>query len=168
MNNTTKKQNITFLLLTVAIIFFSPWFYKFIFTAFGGKVHELSYVVVALSAILIGVLYVKLNAKLWLLLICLILLPAIAWELKSFISFEIACANNEVHIEPCDYMPEGEMYRDFASYYDFAYGNEYWNGLARLLKREIIWLITPFIYLFLSKTFSKKNHPHDIIDQKEY
>ena len=143
----------------------SPWLYKFLFTVIGGRIHELSYVVIAITALLIGVLYTKLNPKLWLLLICLILLPTVAWELKSFISFEIAHANNEVHIEPSDFMPEGEMYRDFDSYYEFAYGNEFWNGFNQLFKYQMIWLIMPFIYITIKKVLSKKSVNNDLIDQ---
>lgn len=160
-----KTQNIKFLLLTMVLIFMSPWIYKFIFTVVGWKINELSYIVIAFIAFLIGMLYTKLNAKLWLLLMCLILLPTLAWELKSFILFEIAYANNEVHIEPSDFMPEGEMYRDFNSYYDFAYGNESWNGFKHLLKYQIIWLIVPFLYFLAKKLLAKKNVDTNLIDQ---
>lgn len=74
-------------------------------------------------------------------------------------------ANNEVYIEPSDFMPEGEMYRDFDSYYEFAYGNEYWNGFKRLLKSQIIWLIVPFAYIIMKKTVFKKSARNDLIDQ---
>jgi len=165
INNTKKKQNLKFLLLTLALIFLSPWLYKLFFTVVGLNIHELSYVVVAISAILISLLCIKLNANRWLLFGCLLLLPPIAWELMSFISFEIDYSNNAVHIPPSDFLPEGERYRDFASYYDFSYGNEYWNGYTRLLKHEIIWIIVPFLSLLLHNINSKKNHSMDLLDQ---
>ena len=167
-NNPRKEKNIKFLLLTVVLIFLSPWLYKFTFNVVGLKFLEASYIVIAITSILIGIIYLNLNAKLWLLLLCLVLLPPIAWELSSFISFEIHYANNDWHLEPCetcDWMPQGERYRAFNSYYTFAYGNEYWNGFMRHLKYEIIWLVTPFTYILAHKIFSKKNQPIDILDQ---
>ncbi|AEA43274.1 hypothetical protein Fluta_1279 [Fluviicola taffensis DSM 16823] len=82
-----------------------------------------------------------------------------------YISFKIHYANNDVHMEAFGVYPR-EMYRDFNSYFEFAYGNGNWKyRMNRLIFEIAIWLILSTLFIFIKRTRISKYQNENIIDQ---
>ena len=169
MNNSqARARKRRFILLTIGLIFITPWIWYLLFKS-GLRPYEFHFVVIGLVALLIGVLYTKMKGNLWAMLILLLVVPPMAQDLESYILFEIHYANNDVHIMPSNFMPEGEMYRDFDSYYEFSYGYDSESFSYRTiqhLKNAFVWLIVPLSFIFFNWIRTKPTYPSDIIDQE--
>lgn len=163
-SNSSKKR---FVLLTILLILISPWIWYLLFK-FGVRTHEFHFLSIGIVALLIGIFQVRMKGSFWVMFILLLALPPVAQDLESFIVFEIHYANNDVHIPPSSFMPEGEMYRDFDSFYDFSYGyddDSFRHRVLQHVKNLLIWLIVPLAYIFIQRNRRKPNHPSNLIDQ---